>query len=331
VLDRLKGQLLTGGILLAILLAYFFPHIGATGGPLKTEITTKIAIALIFFFQGLTLNTRKLLISVTRWRLHIYCQSCIFLISPALMLLLVILFGPWIPANLKPGLLFLSVLPSTIFSSTVFTATSGGDAGAALFNATFSNLIGVVITPLWCLAMFANANDQFPPISSLIAKIAFYILLPLVVGQLGRMAIRNGVIDALGKAIKRFNNSMILYVVFAAFCDSFSQEVWADFPLSSILLAVLFSTLFLGLLSSLAWTSSRLASHSVSQRIAVFFCSSQKTLAAGVPIAAVVFAGQSDDLAQGPILIPLMIYHALQLVLAGLVSGSLQRRKKQPS
>ena len=87
-LIRLKGQLLTGGILMAILLACFFPNIGSTGGPLKTEITTKIAIALIFFFQGLTLNTRKLLISVTRWRLHIYCQSCIFLISPALMLLL---------------------------------------------------------------------------------------------------------------------------------------------------------------------------------------------------------------------------------------------------
>ena len=326
--NRLKGQLLTGGILMAILLAYLFPDIGSAGGPLKTEITTKIAIALIFFFQGLTLNTRKLLISVTRWRLHIYCQSCIFLISPALMLLLIILFGRWIPSNFQPGLLFLSVLPSTIFSSPVFTANRGGDAGAALFNATLSNLIGVVITPLWCLALLANANNEFTPIGSRIAKIAFFILLPLIIGQLIRMATTNQAIDLFEKAIKRFNNGMILFVVFAAFCDSFSEHVWADFPFLSILLAVFYSSLFLGLLSSLAWASSWLASQSASQRIAVFFCSSQKTLAAGVPIAAVVFAGQSGNLAQGPILIPLMIYHALQLVLAGLVSGFLVARNQ---
>ncbi len=261
---------------MAILLAYLFPDIGSTGGPLKTEITTKIAIALIFFFQGLTLNTRKLLISVNRWRLHIYCQSCIFLVSPALMLLLIILFGRWIPSNLQPGLLFLSVLPSTIFSSTVFTANSGGNAGAALFNATLSNLIGVVITPLWCLALLAKANNEFPPVGSLIAKIAFFIILPLVIGQLIRIATTDQAITRFGKAIKRFNNGTILFVVFAAFCDSFNTDVWANFPFFSILLAVSYSSLFLGLLSYLAWTFSWLASPSASQRIAVFFCSSQK-------------------------------------------------------
>ena len=46
-----------------------------------------------------------------------------------------------------------------------------------------------------------------------------------------------------------------------------------------------------------------------------------------MPIAAVVFAGQSGNLAQGPILIPIMIYHAPQLILAGLVSGFLVTRK----
>lgn len=74
------------------------------------------------------------------------------------------------------------------FSSTVFTANSGGSAGAALFNATLSNLIGVVITPIWCLALLAKANNEFPPAGSLIAKIVFFILLPLVIGQLIRIA-----------------------------------------------------------------------------------------------------------------------------------------------
>ncbi|MEC7905676.1 MAG: bile acid:sodium symporter [Verrucomicrobiota bacterium] len=122
--------------------------------------------------------------------------------------------------------------------------------------------------------------------------------------------------------------AIALFFVFAAFCDSFSEHASADFPFLSILLAVFYSSMFLGLLSFLAGTPSWIASQSATQWIAVFFSSSQKTLAAGVPIAAVVFASRSGNLAQGPILNPLMIYHALQLVLAGLVSGFLVTRNQ---
>lgn len=325
-INRFKSQVFTIGLVAMVFLAFYAPSYGATGGILKSEVTTKLAIALIFLLQGLTLDSRKLLSSVINIRLHLFCQSWIFVLSPLLMLLIVFTFNAWIPDNIRFGLLFLSVLPTTILSSTVFTTSSNGDAGAALFSATLSNLIGVFATPLWCLALFANPSGEFPPVGSLIAKIALYILFPIAVGQLFRIVSKNW-IQTRKALIKRLNNGLILFVIYAAFCDSFANDIWNGFGLSSIIVAFALSTLFLALLSALVWTTSRLSSTQDDQRIAAFFCSTQKTLAAGVPMASVIFAGQTGSLQASLIIVPLMIYHALQLFLAGVVSGSFASKR----
>ena len=187
----------------------------------------------------------------------------------------------WIPANIRPGLLFLSVLPTTILSSTVFTANSNGDAAAALFSATFSNLIGVLATPFWCLALFSTANSAFPPVGSLIAKIALYILLPIAVGQILRQWKRLQPF-AQSRLLKRLNNGLILFIIYAAFCDSFTNDVWSGFSPTSFAAASLIATLFLVALSILVWVTSPLSSTKFDQRIAAFFCGSQKTPAARV-------------------------------------------------
>lgn len=323
--DRLKSQGFTLGLIAMVALAAWIPNYGTTGGALKAEVTTKIAIALIFLLQGFTLNSRKLLSSVTNIRLHVFCQSWIFLLSPLLMISIVFVFGAWIPQEVRAGLLFLSVLPTTILSSIVFTTASEGDSGAALFSATLSNLIGVVATPLWCLALFSSANSAFPPVGSLIAKIAFYILLPVCVGQALRQIKALQPLTA-NRVLKRLNNVLILFIIYAAFCDSFANDVWSGFGLSALISASIVSTLFLLVLSALVWTTSRLSSTHYDQRIAAFFCSSQKTLAAGVPMASVIFAGQLGPLQESLIILPLMIFHALQLFLAGVVSGSFASR-----
>lgn len=320
-INRFKSQALTAGLLIAVALAYYFPSFGATGGALKPEITTNIVIALIFFFQGSTINSKSLLESVVNYRLHIFCQTWVFVLAPLLMLLIVLVLGPWIPNPIKPGLLFLSVLPSTILSSVIFTASSKGDAAAALFNATLSNFIGILATPLWCLALFARVSGEFPPVGSLILKIATYILLPVILGQWTRTFARNW-IETAKPAIKRLNTTLILFVVYAAFCDSFANGVWDGFGASSILAAVAYSALFLGALSCLVWMSSTFAASNAPQRVAAFYCGSQKTLAAGIPMASVIFAGQSGPISESVIILPLMVYHTLQLFLGGALIGT---------
>ena len=320
--SRIKNQAFTIGLIAVVVLAFAIPSVGASGGALKTEITTKLAIALIFFFQGLALETRQLIESATRVRLHLFCQSWIFILSPALMMLILFVFGRWIPAELRPGLLFLSILPTTISSSTTLADSSGGNAGAALFNATFSNLIGVLVSPLWCLALFANASGQFPPFESMVAKIAFYILLPLAIGQAIRPFFAQQFAMLRG-FFKRANNSLILFVVFAAFSNSVVDGLWQSFSWTTILQAFVVSLGFLLLLSALVWTSSEVSSQDLDLRIAAFYCGSQKTLAAGVPMAAIIFQGQSGAIQESLIILPLMLYHSLQLFLAGLVKPRL--------
>ncbi len=326
--NRLKSQGFTLGLILMVILSAYFPRYGATGGILKAEVTTKIAIALIFLLQGLTLDSKKLISSVVNIRLHVFCQSWIFLISPLLMIAIVLVCDPWIPSNIRSGLLFLSALPTTILSSTVFTAKSNGDAGAALFSATLSNLIGVLATPLWCLVLFSSTNTAFPPIGSLITKIALYILLPISMGQILRQ-LKILQPFAASRLIKRLTNGFILFIIYAAFCDSFLDNVWSGFGLTSIVVASLVATLFLAILSALVWITSPLSSTDYGQRIAAFFCGSQKTLAAGVPMASVIFASQVGDLQESLIILPLMIYHALQLFLAGILSGNFAARRTE--
>ncbi len=326
--NKFKSQGFTFGLIAMVVLSAYFPSFGATGGMLKSEITAKIAIALIFLIQGFILNSRKLLSSVVNIRLHVFCQSWIFLLSPILMMAIVFVFKPWIPIDVRAGLLFLSVLPTTILSSTVFTTSSNGDSGAALFSATLSNLIGVLATPLWCLALFANANSALPPIGSLIAKIALYILLPITLGQILRIVEKLRTFSQ-SCILKRLNNGLILFIIYAAFCDSFLEDIWSGIGLNSLILASIFSAAFLLILSALVWTTSRLSSTDYDQRIAAFFCGSQKTLAAGVPMASVIFAGQSGVLQESLIILPLMIFHALQLFLGGIVSGNFASRSRE--
>lgn len=328
-LDRLRNQAFTIGLLAVVGLAFLFPTLGASGGTFKSEVTTKLCIALVFMIQGLSLKTRQLLASATHLRLHVFCQSWIFVLSPLLMMLIVFVFDRWIPNGIESGLLYLSVLPTTISSAIVLTASSDGDSGTALFSATLSNIIGIFATPLWCLSLFANTSGQFPHFDALIAKIALYVLLPLVIGQLIRPLIRDRIAN-WQRFFKQSNNALILFVVYAAFCNSVAEDVWRSFGWQPILIALVFSTLFLLLLSALTWTSSQLSSNDPKQRIAAFYCSSQKTLAAGIPMATVIFAGQTGAIQESLIILPIMLYHSLQLFLAGIIKARLAATVKAP-
>ncbi|MGG9016256.1 bile acid:sodium symporter, partial [Escherichia coli] len=53
-----------------------------------------------------------------------------------------------LPAPLATGLVFLSLLPSTVQSSIAFTSMARGNVAAAVCSASFSNLLGIFLTPL---------------------------------------------------------------------------------------------------------------------------------------------------------------------------------------
>lgn len=317
----LNSQSFTLALIGAVVAAILLPDLGIKGGPLKTEVTTKIAVALTFLIQGLSLPTRQIAASAAKFRLHAYCQLATFVVAPGLMLAFLFVFGSWIHPNMQAGFFYLSALPTTISSAIVMTSNSDGDSSAALFSTTLSNILGIFVTPLLCAQFLASSTEAGPPLSSLIGKLSLLVLLPLVVGQLIRPFVREWAM-ASKKLFKRLSNAFIVFIVFAAFCQSVNSGVWGQVGTGAVVSSLLFTLLFLLFFSGIVWAASPLASHNIPERIAAFFCSSQKTLASGVPMASILFATlpAGSELSIGLIILPLMCYHPLQLFLAGGIS-----------
>ncbi len=328
---RLKLDWFLVGMLAAVGLAWAWPHFGAKGGVLHPDLVNKLGVALVFFLNGLGLSFAALRAGALRWPLHLVVQLGTFLLFPLVGLGLLALTGSWLPPALGLGFFFLCALPSTVSSSVALTAAARGNVAAALFNATLSSVIGVVLTPLW-ISWLGDRQEGMGgggsvPLGAVMGDLALWLLLPLVLGQLcrpwlGAWAGRHRV------GLQRVDRGAILFIIYTSFCDSILRGVWSGqggATVSAVLVGggVLFFTVFnlLGLVS-------KMLKFPLEDRIAVVFCGSKKTIAAGIPMAQVLFGG---DPRLGLILLPLLIYHPLQLFICGLLAGRWSRRASAAS
>lgn len=311
------------GLIVSIGAAWVFPDFGAQGGILKSEITTKLGVIAIFFLQGILLPTEKFKNDILEWRLHLFVQLFNFVVIPLLALLLVTLFSEYIEPDLRIGILFLSILPTTISTAVLFSSLAGGNVGGAIFNTTLSNILGVFIVPTWSAWLLSSATGQSIPLGPLLVKIAMLILLPMVMGQILRPIFKE-LAQSHKKGIGRFNMTMIFYMLYVAFCGSVKSGVWKEHGMSIVIFAILFSGILLLITKGLVFSGIKLLKFNFSIGITAFFCASQKTLAAGVPMATSIFStvnnsGISPEL--GLVLLPLMCYHPLQILIGGGIIG----------
>jgi solute carrier family 10 (sodium/bile acid cotransporter), member 7 len=303
------------GMAAAVALAWAFPDPGAKGGSLHPELVNKLGVALIFFLHGLTLSFAALAAGTRKWRVHLVVQLCTFLAFPLLGLLLMGVTAGRVDEDLRTGLFFLCALPSTVSSSVALTAAARGDVPTAVFNATLSSLLGVVLTPLW-LQLALGAAGQSLPLGQVVLDLMLWLVLPLLVGQgfrplLGNFATRHkariGVLDRL----------TILLLVYTSFCDSVKAQVWSS-GLAPLVVSAVTSITLLGLTMTSVWLISGALGFDRGERITALFCGSKKTLASGVPMARLIF-GAAPGLAL--ILLPIMLYHPIQLVVGGWLAG----------
>jgi solute carrier family 10 (sodium/bile acid cotransporter), member 7 len=309
------------GMVLATMLAWAFPEPGASGGWMHPELVTKASVALIFFLHGLMLSFAALRAGALNWRLHLLVQSCTFLLFPLIGLALNAALGGRIAFELLLGLFFLCALPSTVSSSVAMTATAGGNVAGAVFNATLSSLIGIVLTPLW-VAWAMKTTGETQPIWPVIVDLLQWLVLPLALGQalrpwLGAWALRHkkrvGLIDRLA----------ILLLVYTSFCDSFKQGVWTGNGAGQLLGISAVCAVLFALVMLLTAAAARGLGFNREDRIVAIFCGSKKTLASGVPMAKLIFGAHPG---LGLILLPIMVYHPLQLIVCGVLA---QRWGKQ--
>jgi len=308
------------GMVLAVGLAGLFPGPGARGGWLHPELLTKGGVALIFFLHGVALSFAALRAGALRWPLHLVVQLSTFLLFPLLGLALLAAIGRWLAPDLKLGVFYLAALPSTVSSSVALTAAARGNVPAAVFNATLSSLIGVALTPLW-MGWFAGKTGQALPLGNVMLDLVIWLVMPLVIGQISRRWLA-GWAHRNKPRINVVDRLTILLLVYTSFCDSVAMGIWTGNGWSVVwttgVSLVLFTTVM-----ALTGAICEVFGFSTEDRIAVQFCGSKKTLASGVPMAQLMFGSHPGI---GLILLPIMIYHPLQLMLCGFLAGRWARR-----
>ena len=308
------------GLVAAMALAWFFPGPGASGGWLYPEVLTNLGVALIFFLHGLALAPAKLRAGALRWPVHLVVQVATFGAFPLLGLLLLRLSGTTLAPDLRMGFFYLCALPSTVSSSVAMTAAARGNVAVAIFNATLSSLLGVVLTPLWIGWMLRGgpgSDVSAPPLGHVLLNLVIWLVLPLVVGQLLRPWL--GAWAGRNKAgINRVDRGTILLLVYTSFCDSVARGVWTNQGTSAVVATLVGSCLILAIMLGAMILVCRLLGLPPEDRTAAIFCGSKKTLASGVPMAHLIF-GSSAEL--GLILLPIMVYHPIQLVVCGILAA----------
>ncbi len=272
------------------------------------------AIALMFFLQGARLAPQAALAGARHWRLHAVVLCSTFLLFPAIGLTARAIAPSLLTPPLWGGLLMLCLLPSTVQSSIAFTSIARGNVAAALCAATASNLFGILLTPLLA-GLLLSVHGGFS--ARAVGDIVVQLLLPFAAGQLARPLIGQwvGRHKALTSAVDR---GSILLIVYVAFSEGVTHGIWHQLD------AEHFATLLLldaGLLAAVLLATSaisRLLGFGRADQITIVFCGSKKSLASGLPMASVLFAGQSVGL----IVLPLMLFHQIQLM----VCAALARR-----
>ena len=218
------------------------------------------------------------------------------------------------------GVLFLCALPSTVQSSIAFTSMAGGNVPAAVCAASLSSLLGVFLTPLLMGVLAGSQGGLADPLHA-VGAIMLQLLAPFVAGHLLRPWLASWVEKR--RALLRYTDQgTVLLVVYGAFGASVSEGLWRNTPLGALLAVVLVSVVLLAIaMPGITWLVRRLG-FSREDEIPIVFCGSKKSLASGVPIAKVLFAGGS----LGAIVLPIMVYHQIQLIVCAMVARRYAQR-----
>ena len=267
---------------------------------------TKAAIALVFFLHGARLSREAVIGGLTHWRLHLLVLGSTFGLFPLLCLGLVALPGWITPAPLAAGIVFLGCLPSTIQSSIAFVGIARGNVPAAVAAASASNLLGMFLTPL-LVTVLLQAQGGVSGAS--VGAIVLQLLAPFVAGQLLRPRI-GAWVAAQSKVLSKVDRGSILLVVYGAFSGAVVEGVWTRLDGLDIGRMVLLSVILLGILLVTTAGLARALGFNKADEIAIVFCGSKKSLASGAPMAAALFSPAVAGIA----LIPLMIFHQVQLM-----------------
>ncbi len=316
-LSRLPIDRFLLAIVAAAVLASILPASGFWADALS--VATTVAIGLLFFLYGARLSPSETLAGLKHWRLHAVILAFTYLLFPVLGLGLVAVTGSVLDPGLQSGLLYLTLVPSTVQSSIAFTSIAKGNVAGAVVSASASNILGVFLTPLLCwLLMSSTGRIEFT--TSTIVEIVLQLFVPFVLGQLSRRWTA-GFVKAHPE-LKLVDRGSIVLVVYAAFSTGMREGMWTQTSWTSLLVLLVLCLVVLAIMLALTWWTARRLGFSRADAIAIQFCGTKKSLASGLPMAGVLFAGQP----LGLLMLPLVLFHQAQLMACSALAGRYARQ-----
>ena len=317
--SRLLPDNFTLALVATVVLASVLPASGTVGA--FFEKATVAVVALLFFMHGAKLSREAVLAGLGHWRLHVLVVASTFALFPLLGWGLRPVLQPLVTPELYTGVLFLCVLPATVQSAIAFTAVARGNMAAAICSASASTLLGIVITPLLVALVLPHTGTAQQDVLGSIGRIMLQLLLPFVAGHLLRPWI-GGFIARHAAALKFVDQGSVLLVVYTAFSAAVVAGLWRQLPLPALAGLLVVCAVILGAaLTATTWLARRLG-FPKEDEITIVFCGSKKSLVSGVPMAKVLFASQ----AAGAIVLPLMVFHQMQLMVCAVLAQRYARR-----
>ncbi len=286
------------------------------------------AVALLFFLYGARLATRDVLKALSHWRLQGAILASTYLVFPVLGVVVSHVVEPWVGYGFAAGILYLSLLPSTIQSAVVFVSVARGNVAAAISGATASNVLSMVLTPvlvLWLMAGFVEDAGAAGAAGSVglgrLGSVLLGLLLPFVLGQLVQPWIGDWV-RAHKPLTVSVDRGTILLLVFTAVASATAAGTWHGVSPWAIAVLLAVAAVLLGIMLSLTWFGGKAIGLNVEDRIALLDCGSTKSLATGLPMAGVLLPAAL----LGAVAVPVIIFHQLQLIVCSVIARRLAQR-----
>ncbi|MFF0817708.1 bile acid:sodium symporter family protein [Rhodococcus sp. NPDC003318] len=318
-LGRLDPFLLA--ILTTVAVAALLP---AQGVALDTVAwAAKIAIGLLFFLYGARLSTQEAIEGLKHWRLHATILATTFVVFPLLGLAAKVLVPSVLTDPLYLGLLYLCLLPSTVQSAIALVSVARGNIPGAVVSSSASSMLGIFVTPVFVALTMSTQGVTFS--ASAVVEIVLMLLVPFVAGQLLRRWI-GGWVKEHGKPLKLVDRGSIMLVVYVAFSRGMNEGIWSMLSVGRLLALVGVCIVLLAIVLALTWYGSARLGFEYEDRAAILFCGSTKSLATGLPMATVLFPGQPIGL----IVMPLMLFHQIQLLTCAAIAARLATRLPVP-
>lgn len=308
-------------VVLALLLGLLAPVRGTAAAGLG-RVTT-VAIVLLFFGYGARLATSQVRAGMRNWRLQGSILVATFVVFPLLGLLSQLVPDTVLAPSLRTGVLYLTLLPSTVQSSVVFTSIAGGNIAGAVTGATVSNVTGILVTPALVAALMGGHGGLGT--GGVVGTLS-ELLVPFVVGQAVQRCTGTW-LRAHGWLTRATDRATIVLVAYSAVSEATRTGAWRGVTVGTVAGLLAVSAALLVALLALTWRAGGWWGLDRGDRIALLMCGSKKSLATGLPMAAVLLPAATA----ATVTLPVVVFHQLQLTVCAAIARRLAAGAREPS